>query len=297
MAETRSMTGFARLRKLTPLGEMTVTMKGVNHRSLDVHLYLPADLDACENAIRNAVKKRVSRGHITLRLHWARIGTAKPLEVNAPLLESWLAAFRKAREAHGLSCEPDLNTAFRIPGILNEGDSEPDDTLEATVVALVDEATVAYNETRAKEGVALHRVIQEANERIGGHAKEMAALRENAMPALQQRLKEKLDALLAGVGLEPQRLAQEAAILADKSDITEEIQRLSIHSKEVKALLDKGGEVGKKLDFLMQEMGRETNTVLSKTNGAGEIGMRLTELGIEVKAEVERIREQSLNIE
>ena len=97
--------------------------------------------------------------------------------------------------------------------------------------------------------------------------------------------------------VEPQRLVQEAAILADRSDVTEEIHRLAIHSRDLTDLLNKGSEIGKKLDFLMQEMGRETNTVLSKTSGAGDLGLRITDLGIAVKAEIERIREQSLNLE
>ena len=108
---------------------------------------------------------------------------------------------------------------------------------------------------------------------------------------------ERLNSLLAGASVEPQRLVQEAAILADRSDITEEIHRLSIHSRQLGELIDKGGEVGKKLDFLMQEMGRETNTILSKTNGAGDLGLRITDLGIAIKAEIERIREQALNLE
>ena len=97
--------------------------------------------------------------------------------------------------------------------------------------------------------------------------------------------------------MEPQRLAQEAALLADRSDITEETGRLQVHSRELDALLDRGGELGKKLDFLMQEMNRETNTILSKTSGVGELGLKITAFGLEIKANIERIREQVLNLE
>ncbi len=297
MPPLRSMTGFARLRRVNDPGEMIVTLKSVNHRSLDVHVHLPADLDAYENTLRNVVKRKVSRGHVDLRLTWNRAGARSMLTLNRPLLESWLAAFQQAREYHAVFSEPDLNAAMRIPGMLTEADAEPDEALESVLTALADEAVDLFNESRAKEGIALAAVIREANERIRGHAAEMGALREKALPAFQERLQEKLSNLLSGNNIDPQRLVQEAAILADKSDIMEEIHRLTIHSTELNRLIDAGGEAGKKLDFLMQEMGRETNTILSKTGGAGEIGLRLTDLGIAVKSEIERIREQSLNLE
>ncbi|MBI4904803.1 MAG: YicC family protein [Acidobacteria bacterium] len=297
MPVLRSMTGFARLRKLTDAGEMTMTIKSVNHRSLDVHMHLPADLDAYDQVVRNTVKKAVSRGHVDVRLVWNRTGQAQPLALNQTLLSAWLTAFMQAKQAHGLDSQPDLNIAFRIPGMLVEADAEPDQAIEAAFVELTEEALRLFNESRAKEGASLAVVIREANGRIQLHALEMGELRGRAMPLLQDRLQERLTVLLASASVEPQRLVQEAAILADRSDITEEIHRLTIHSKQLDELLDKGGEVGKKLDFLMQEMGRETNTILSKTNGAGDLGLRITDLGIAVKAEIERIREQSLNLE
>lgn len=291
------MTGFARLRKITPQGEMVCTLKSVNHRSLDVHLHLPADLDAFANVVRNTVKQKVSRGHVDVRISWIPASSTGLLALNQPLFESWLAAFRDARERYQLASEPDINLAFRLPGMLSEGDEEPDSALEGLLVSLLNEALDLFNESRAKEGAGLAVVIREANAKIAASAAELSKLRDKVLPVLQERLQERLTALLGGVGLEPQRLAQEAAILADRSDVTEEIHRLAIHSRDLSDLLHKGGEIGKKLDFLMQEMGRETNTILSKTNGAGELGLRVTELGIGVKSEIERIREQSLNIE
>lgn len=291
------MTGFARLRKVYPQGEMVCTLKSVNHRSLDVHLHLPVDLDAFANAVRNTVKQKVSRGHVDVRITWIPVSSKGLLALNRPLFESWLAAFQEAKQRYVLSSEPDINAAFRLPGMLSEGDEEPDGELEALVVAVVDEALDLFNESRAKEGAGLAAVIRDANAKIAASAGELSKLRDRVLPVLQERLQERLTTLLGGAGLEPQRLAQEAAILADRSDVTEEIHRLAIHSRELGDLLNKGGEIGKKLDFLMQEMGRETNTILSKTNGAGELGLRVTELGIGVKSEIERIREQSLNIE
>lgn len=297
MSKLRSMTGFARLRKVDATGELICTLKSVNHRSLDVHVHLPADLDAYENAVRTAVKQRVSRGHVDVRVIWNRTVGPAPLALNRPLLDSWLAAFHQARQMHGLHCEPDLNAALRISGMLHETDAEPDPALESFLLSGVNEAVDLFNVSREKEGRGLAEVIAQANVTIAGHAASLIALRDKAMPVLQQRLEERLATLLGGGNIEPQRLVQEAAILADRSDITEEIHRLAIHSKDLADLLAKGGEIGKKLDFLMQEMGRESNTILSKTNGAGEMGLQITAIGIAVKAEIERIREQSLNLE
>lgn len=297
MAILRSMTGFARLRKLTPHGEMVFTLKSVNHRSLDVHMHLPADLDAYEHPLRSAVKRRVSRGHVDVRMSWNRVSSSALLKLNRPLLDSWINAFKEAKAMYGLASAPDLNAAFRISGMLSEADAEPDESFEALLVSAIDEAVTLFNESRQTEGAALAGVIREANRKIREHAGEMAKIRDGAVPVLQQRLQDRLSNLQQGAGVEPQRLIQEAAILADRSDITEEIHRLQIHSKQLDQLLDNGGEVGKKLDFLMQEMGRETNTVLSKTSDAADLGLRITDLGVAVKAEIERIREQSLNLE
>ncbi|MBI3681298.1 MAG: YicC family protein [Acidobacteria bacterium] len=297
MAALRSMTGFARLRSLGARGERVLTIRSVNHRALDVHLHLPADLDVYENALRAAVKQKVARGHVDVRLSWNRTGGTVMLALNGPLLESWLAAFRQAQERFGIASGPDLNEALRLPGMLSETDAEPDAELEAELLALLNEGLDAFNGSREKEGAGLAAAIRQANERILAQAAELAELRLKVQPAIEERLKERVASLLEAVSLDPQRVAQEVALLADRSDVTEEIHRLEIHSRQLAELLDRGGEAGKRLDFLMQEMGRETNTILSKTSGAGELGLRITDLGIAVKAEVEKIREQALNLE
>jgi len=125
----------------------------------------------------------------------------------------------------------------------------------------------------------------------------MEEIRESAVPVFHKRLKEKLGDLLKGFAMDPQRLAQEAALLADRSDISEELVRLKTHAAQLTAILDSSGEVGKKLDFLLQEMNREANTVLSKTGGLGDIGLTITELALAAKSEIDKIREQSLNLE
>ena len=140
-------------------------------------------------------------------------------------------------------------------------------------------------------------MIREHNRIVAAAATEMAEIRSRALPAFQNRLAERLNELLRNLALDQQRLAQEAALLADRSDIGEEISRLEIHSRQLEEILDGGGEVGKKLDFLLQELNREANTLLSKTSGVAGEGLRITELGLLMKSEIEKCREQVQNLE
>ena len=165
---------------------------------------------------------------------------------------------------------------------------------------LLDAASQALNELNAfreREGAEIATEMSRHNGQVAAVALELEAIREGALAAFQNRLSERLKDLLKDVQVDPQRLAQEAAILADRSDIGEELARLKIHAAQLAKLLDEGGEVGKKLDFLLQEMNRESNTILSKTGGIGDAGLRITELALSAKAAIEKVREQSLNLE
>ena len=155
----------------------------------------------------------------------------------------------------------------------------------------------ALNKVREKEGAATAQEMRERCRNICGLVTRMEEIRAGAVAVFQKRLREKLADLLHGAGIEPQRLAQEAAILADRSDISEELMRLRTHSGQLEQMLEAGGEVGKRLDFLLQEMNREANTVLSKTGGLGDLGLTITDLALSAKSEIDKIREQSLNLE
>ena len=150
---------------------------------------------------------------------------------------------------------------------------------------------------RLREGAAIETEVRLRAASLRDLVQRMEAIRTRALPHFQQRLRDKLSELLGGAQIEPARIAQEAAILAERSDISEELVRLKTHADQTDALLSAEGETGKKLDFLLQEMNREANTILSKTGGLGEPGLTLTDLGLAAKAEIDRIREQSLNIE
>ena len=298
-APVRSMTGFARLQRSTEQGEIAISLKSVNHKGLDLHFHLDAGSDAFEGAMRAALKKAIVRGHIDIRCSVVRAGADAASGLNVPLLRATLAAFRKAAREEGLVEQPDLNQLMRLPGIFGvpDADQSPDPELEGPLLDLLAEAIETLNQFRSREGAELADFIRMHNRIVADGATQMAEIRSRAIPAFQNRLTDKLNELLRNAALDPQRIAQEAALLADRSDIGEEISRLEIHSRQLGETLDAGGEVGKKLDFLLQEMNRETNTILSKTSGVGELGLRITDLALAVKAAIEKIREQALNLE
>jgi uncharacterized protein (TIGR00255 family) len=295
------MTGFARSRRPLDAGEIVVSVKSLNHRGLDVQVHAPSAADEFENAIRAMVKARLVRGHVEVRIALPSNGSngSAGLALNRDLLHQYLTAFREAAEAHGIHAEPDLNAAFRHAGMLAESAPEAasNGAMEKDLLAALSEALDGLNEFRSREGAEIAVEMRSHNAKVTLLAAEMEQIRSTAHTAFHARLSDKLRELLKGIQIDPQRLALEAAILADRSDIGEELARLKIHSGQLTGMLDTGGEIGKKLDFLLQEMNRETNTILSKTSGAGEAGLRITELALSAKAAIEKVREQSLNLE
>lgn len=293
----RSMTGFARVQRPTDHGEIIVTLKSVNHRGLDLHFHLSAELDAFEHAMRAALKRNIFRGHVDVRCSVQTTADGASAGLNLPLLQSYVSAFRKAAAHERLACEPDLNRLLFLPGVLASSEpATPDAGTEKALLAALDDAIEMLNQFRAREGAELAAFIRDQNSIVRTAGEQMQHIRANAMPAFQKRLREKLQDLL-GAAIDPQRLAQEAALLADRSDIGEEISRLQIHSRQIDEILQGGGEAGKRLDFLLQELNRETNTILSKTTGLGDLGLRITDLALASKAAIEKIREQALNLE
>jgi uncharacterized protein (TIGR00255 family) len=300
----RSMTGFARVSRSRPSGELTLSIKTVNHRGLDMHFHMPSEFDGVEPALRAAVRQRVVRGHVQLQVFFKRTaGLAAANVINEPLLRSWLAAFRDVAERFGIESRPDLNQALRMPGMLESPGGQSDglpgerESLEADVLALAASAIDELDAFRVREGEAIETEIRMRAGCLREIVRNMEDIRSRALPSFQRRLHDRLSEMLDIAQLDPTRLAQEAAILAERSDIAEELLRLKTHADQTDSLLSSEGETGKKLDFLLQEMNREANTILSKTGGLGETGLTLTDLGLAAKAEIDRIREQALNIE
>jgi uncharacterized protein (TIGR00255 family) len=295
----RSMTGFARVSRSIPPGELTLSIKTVNHRGLDMHFHMPLGFDAVEPALRSAVRRRVVRGHVQVQVFFKRNGgTSGSTSINEPLLREWLKSFRAVSERLGIDSKPDLNQALRLPGMMESREENvADETLEGETISAAAEALEELDAFRIREGAAIEAELRLRADSLCDLVARMEEIRTQALPHFHRRLRERLGELLEGAHLEPGRLAQEAAVLAERSDISEELVRLKTHALQAFSLLSAEGETGKKLDFLLQEMNREANTILSKTGGLGQNGLTLTDLGLAAKAEIDRIREQSLNIE
>ena len=306
----RSMTGFAQVKGEVPqntprnsasarqsngrLG-FTLSLKSVNHRFLDLHFRLPSGTDSLELQLRRLLKEKVARGHLEVSLSLDR-SSSDAFVLNREIVGGYIAAFRAAATEFSLSAEPDLNAVLRIPGALDSNSEAADGEIEAAVMARVGDAIDFLNQMREEEGRGVVRELrqrmahlQEATSSVQQHRR---AVLHNYTERLQSRLQE-----LLGSSADRERVLQEAALLVDRSDIQEEIVRLENHVQHFLGLLDEGGEIGKKLDFLLQEMNREANTLLSKTSGLAGEALKITEAGLAMKAEIEKSREQVQNLE
>jgi len=297
-----SMTGFARVQVRVPLGgedelDCTLTVKSVNHRFLDLQFRLPSGLEALEMDLRKVLKENIARGHVDLTLSLDRSSQTKS-GYNRELVSCYLAAFEAARREHKLKGEPDLNAALRLPGALQAEDRKGDDlaALAASVMEQVVPLLEQLKAMRAREGESLEAILHSTLDRLAETTREVAELRPEIEQRYQERLQQRL-AAAAGPEFNQQRVLEEVAVLVERSDISEELARMSAHIEHFRELLLGGGEAGKKLDFLLQEMNREANTLLSKTGGVSGKGTRITELGLAMKAEIEKAREQIQNVE
>jgi len=294
-----SMTGFARVsgRVSETLG-FTLSLKSVNHRFLDLHMRLPQGTEGIEMQLRRILKEKLRRGHVEVTLNLERSQKAEAGYDHA-LVAAYIEAFRAAASEHGLKEEPDLNVVFRLPGVLvSEARTSEEDLqrLEESVLRDTDALVAALQTMRAQEGSVLANELRAGMERLRSLVGEVATLRENVQQAYMDRLNQRMKTVLDG-GFDQDRILQEAALIAERSDVEEEIARLRTHIDHFIGLIEQGGEVGKKLDFLLQEMNREANTLLSKTSGVAGNGTRITESGLGMKSEIEKAREQIQNLE
>jgi uncharacterized protein (TIGR00255 family) len=299
-----SMTGFARMQARVPLSKAgqlsyTLSLKSVNHRFLDAQFRLPAGLDALEMELRRALKENLVRGHVELTLSVDH-SSQQTAGYNRELVDGYLAAFAAAREEHELECQPDLNAILRLPGALlneNRANGEEDQALlTESVRREIGPLLEELKTMRAREGEALKAILEATLDHLAEATAGVEALRPEIETQYRNRLTQRLEEA-TGAEFNRQRLLEEVAVLVDRSDISEELARMKTHIGHFRELLQAGGEVGKKLDFLLQEMNREANTLLSKTGGIGGQGTRITELGLAMKAEIEKAREQIQNVE
>ena len=292
-----SMTGFAQAKgQVNGRLGFTLALKSVNHRFLDLHFRLPSDSSELEMKLRRLLKEKMARGHVEITLSLEPVA-GQGFSVNRQLVGGYLEAYRRLAQEYGLSGEPDLNAALKMPGAMDASAAAADSgELQAAVLDKVHDILERLNQMRAEEGRGMERELRERMSRLQAGATEMEKLRGGMLQAHLERLRARLQELIASQA-EPERVLQEAALLAERSDIQEELVRLNTHIQHFRGLLDSGGEIGKKLDFLLQEMNREANTLLSKTTGVAGEALRITQLGLAMKAEIEKSREQVQNIE
>jgi len=292
----RSMTGYAQVRgQANDRLAFALSLKSVNHRFLDLHFRMPSDTDGLEMKLRTMLKERLARGHVEVTLSLDGSG-GNGVALNRPLIASFVQAFRAAADEFGVEGEPDLNVALRMPGAMDSGAEKSGDDLDAAVIASVAEALSRLNQMREAEGSGTERELRERMKLLRVAAKSVEGHRSAILRAYAERLESRMREML-GAQVDKDRILQEAAVLVDRSDIQEELVRLNTHIDHFIALLDQGGEVGKKMDFLLQEMNREANTLLSKTSGLAGEALRITEAGLAMKSEIEKSREQVQNIE
>jgi uncharacterized protein (TIGR00255 family) len=288
------MTGFAQVKSQADEGtSFTLSLKSVNHRFLDPQLRLPLEMDELEMKVRRVLKERLARGHVEVTLSVER-RSGQGYEFNRELVGGYIEAFRKAAREFGISGEPDLNNVFRMPGALG-GTSPLDGNFQAAVLAALDQAIQKLNVMREQEGRGIDQELRRRLTVLEQATGEVSKLRAVVSRAYMEKVQSRMQELLESA--DQDRILQEAAILAERSDIQEELVRLHNHIDHFRKLLDQGGEVGKKLDFLLQELNREANTLLSKTSGIAGEALRITELGLQMKAEIEKCREQVQNLE
>src|SRR5437588_1982437 len=292
----KSMTGFGRGSATGQDFNVAVEIKTVNNRYLDLHLRLGQELTPLEMNIRKLVGARLSRGRVDLNINFERTG-ATTYEINRQLIAGYIKALRDIQTEFQLAGDVDINTVTRLPGAMTTARDGLGETTTAGIERAVNEALDDLERMRASEGSALAEEMRVRLAKIEAEVPVIESAAEGLVDAYRQRLQKRIGELVNRGGnqtveLDAGRLAQEVAYLADRSDITEELTRLRSHLEQFRVAIEGEGDVGKRLDFLLQELNREANTVLSKST---EVSLK--DAGLAIKAEVEKLREQVQNVE
>jgi len=290
-----SMTGFARVDGSAAANRFAWELRSVNGRGLDLRLRLPAGYDAVEAIVRKKASDGLSRGNVTINLTLTRESTSQAFRINEELLSALVALSQRYSGTPGIR-EASLDGLLAVRGVVDVVEGVPDETegkaLEGELLAAFDRALKDFQASRASEGVALSRILNDQIDEIARLVAEAEALPARTPEAIRDRLNEQLSVLLARDDIDPQRLAAEAALLATKADVREEIDRLKAHIQQARELLASDAAVGRRLDFLAQEFNRESNTLCSKSNDTA-----LTRIGLALKAVVDQFKEQVQNVE
>ena len=288
------MTGYGRAVETVNGREFTVELRSVNNRYLDCSVKLPRSLSFAEEAVKQAVKATISRGKVDVFISVRSEGGEEvKVSLNSAVLEGYLAAMRQMVTEFGVADDISVSAVSRLPEVFTVERPEVDeDQLKADLMAVVAKAIEGYDAMRRTEGVALENDLRSRGQTILTLVAQVEQGNAQTVVDYRTRLENKLQEVLANTSIDESRILTEAAIFADKVAVDEETVRLRSHLEQMNTMLSAGGAVGRKLDFLLQEMNRETNTIGSKCSD-----VRLARIVVDMKAELEKIREQTQNIE
>ncbi len=291
----KSMTGFGRGSVAESNFSISVELKTVNNRFLDVNLRLANELQPLESVIKRLIGNRLTRGRVDVNLQYDR-GDEVDFELNRPLIRGFLAAMKEMHNEFALSGEPDLNVIARLPNVVNAKKEEPGPDFLDAIERVFSLALDDLEKMREKEGSMLANELESRLTEIENRLPPIENEADNVADEFQKRLTKRIGDMLAKtdsqIEIDQARLAQEVAYLAEKADISEEIARLRTHIEHFRSIVNDDRDVGKRLDFLTQELNREANTITSKTNS-----MAVKENALAIKSEIEKIREQVQNVE
>ena len=290
----RSMTGYGRAVQTIDGREITVELRSVNNRYLDCTVKLPRMFSFAEDSVKNRVKAAVSRGKVDVYIGVNAAQAADvQVAVNRPVLESYLAALRQIESEYGVRDDVTVMSLARLPDVFSVEKTEEDEQkLTQDILSVAEEAISRYNAMRETEGAALEADLRSRAATILERVALVEARSPVTVAEYRERLRQKMQEVLQNTAIDEGRILQEAAIYADRIAVDEETVRLRSHLAQLGDMLTKGGAIGRKLDFLLQELNRETNTIGSKCND-----LELSNIVVEMKAELEKIREQTQNIE
>ena len=291
----KSMTGYGKAMVAGDDFSVSVDLKTVNNRFLDIHLRVGSELASLEPGIKKRITSRLTRGRVDVTINLER--TAHLVyELNRPLIAGYVNALKQLQQDFEIAGELDINVLARIPGALQPARNGIDERVITAVDAAVDQALDELEKMREQEGETLHAELRARVQKIESIVPTIEAAAAGLAEAYRVRLQKRIGELINRGGqvveIDPARLAQEVAYLADRSDVSEEMVRLRSHLTQFQEALDAPGEAGKMLDFLLQELNREANTTLSKSTD-----LVIKEAGLAIKAEVEKLREQVQNVE
>lgn len=289
------MTGFGRGAVTEDTFSVTVELKTVNNRFLDIGLRMSNEMQQLETEIKRLISGRLSRGRVDVNVQYERTEQIN-YELNRPMITGYLAAMKQMQDEFKLSGEPDLNVIAKLPNVMIARKDEVSDGFNIGVGAAVATALDDLEKMRESEGQMLKTELSSRLDSIAEHLpaieNEAASIGEEYRQRLTKRITDMLAKSESQIELDQGRLAQEIAYLSDRADISEEIARLKTHIEHFRSIMDEEKEVGKRLDFLTQELNREANTITSKTNN-----MIVKENALAIKSEIEKIREQVQNVE